>query len=74
MIEAGIISYDGNAWHYNDKVENVDVFFELVRQIVHDDLIPVYETCDPALAKIYIEKHFQPSELVQTFEETINHI
>lgn len=71
MIEAGIISYDGNVWNYDDRVENINAFFEQIRRIVHDDLVPVYETRDPALAKEYIEKHFQPSDLVQAFEEAL---
>ena len=71
MVEAGILSHDGNAWHYNDSIENLDIFFERVRIILRDELVPVYVNLDSDAAKAYIEKHFHPSELVQAFEKAL---
>lgn len=71
MAEAGIFSFDGKEWQYDDSPEKVVAFFQRFRAAVQNELVPVYDERNAAAAGTYIQNRFQPSKLLEQLEETL---
>ena len=71
MIEAGMVFHDKQGWHYDDGEAKLKTFFENARNVMTMELVPVYDERDPEKAKVYIEKNFKPSEVLQQFEKEL---
>ena len=71
MIEAGMVFHDKQGWHYDDGETKLKTFFENARNIMTTELVPVYDERDPKKAAAYIEKNFQPSDILLQFEQEL---
>ena len=69
MIEAGIVFRNEQGWHYDDSGAKLGVFFNNARNVMTTELVPVYDERDPKKAKIYIEKNFKPSYILEEYFE-----
>ena len=71
MIEAGMVFHDKQGWHYDDGETKLKTFFENARNVMTTELVPVYDERDPKKAAAYIEKNFQPSDILLQFEQEL---
>ena len=71
MVDAGIVFRNEQGWHYDDSEAKLSKFFMNAINIMMTELVPVYDERDPKKAAAYIEKNFQPSDLLQQFEHDL---
>ncbi len=68
MMDAGMVFFDAQGWHYDDGDPKLQMFTKNVRNIMTSELVPVYDERDPKKVTAYIEKNFKPSSMLQIFE------